>query len=127
MAKKYTLTDQHFDKFVEYCSEFQIKLGLLHYDLTYRFEDSLEDDAQAQFWTPADPSQFLGTIALSRESSTEPVDDNLRAAAFHEMCHVLFWSMYMYSQDDDLSKGNRRFLLLREQHRIINVLGRLLT
>lgn len=128
MDKVYELDEGHCRQFIRDCEEFQDKFNLGHYDLTFTFEDDLEGGVQAQFWAPQDDTQFVATIALSRRFvGVEPTPEVIRSAAFHEMCHVLFWSMYMYAQDNDLSKSNKAFLLTREQHRIINVLSRLLT
>jgi hypothetical protein len=114
---EYEVTEEHFDKFVEYC-QLWLAFFRLNGDWLVRFTYmDKEDMGEMNAGCAASLEDRQCQILLSNEWDFEPTDYSLEQVAFHEVCELLLMRGYTLAIKDRGKKLKKE--LTEENHAVI--------
>jgi hypothetical protein len=90
LNKEYTLTDEHFDIFVEEFNYWVSRYSLNNWEFHFYFglDDSQDESARAVIFRDH-PGRICLVFLNSTWVGTEPTEELLRHSAYHEACEML--------------------------------------
>lgn len=114
----YKTKPKHFTAFKKYCEEYQEKLGLTGWKITFVHALSPMDNRGCRACIGASVPDKIATIGLNKEWDSEVTEVRLKATAKHEVLHLMMWTLLDYTSN--LRTPSE--ILITEEHDLIRKL-----